>query len=57
MQEAGNLKVLNFGDNNFIQNLEFAIKFGKKVLIENIGEKVDLVLYPLIKREFSTEAG
>jgi dynein heavy chain len=49
--------VLNFGDNNFIQNLEFAIKFGKKVLIENIGEKVDLVLYPLIKREFSTEAG
>ncbi len=26
-------------------------------MIENIGEKIDLVLYPLIKRDFSTEAG
>jgi dynein heavy chain len=51
------LKVLNFSDSNFVQNLEFAVKFGKRVLIENIGQKVDLVVYPLIKKEFTVEAG
>jgi len=51
-QDAKDLKILNFNDNNFVQHLEFAVKFGKRVLIENVGQKIELILYPLIKREY-----
>jgi hypothetical protein len=27
------------------------------VLIENVGQKIELILYPLIKREYQIEAG
>lgn len=33
------------------------MKFGKRVLIENVGQKIDLIIYPLIKKEFIIEAG
>lgn len=33
------------------------MKFGKRVLIENVGQKIDLILYPLIRKEFINEAG
>jgi hypothetical protein len=36
--------------------LEFSVKFGKKVVIENVAEKIDLIIYPLIKKEFTVEA-
>lgn len=32
------------------------MKFGKKVVIENVAEKIDLIIYPLIKKEFTVEA-
>ena len=54
MQEK-ELKIFNFSDVNFIQSFEFAMKFGKKVLIENVGQKIDLVLYPILKKDFVTE--
>ncbi len=56
MQYAKEIKVLNFSDQNFVQHLEFSLKFGKKVLIENVGEKIDLIIYPLIKKDYSVEA-
>ena len=31
------------------------MKFGKKVLIENVGQKIDLILYPILKREYMQE--
>lgn len=49
---ASDLKILNFSDVNFNQQFEFAMKFGKKVLIENVGQKIDLVLYPVLKKDF-----
>ena len=33
------------------------MKFGKKVLIENVGQKIDLLLYPILRREFHNEGG
>ncbi len=47
----------NFSDSNFVQSMEFAMKFGKKILIENVGQKIDLSIYPLIKREFTSDGG
>ena len=42
--------VLTFHNPRFIQILSAAIKFGKKVLIENVGEDIDRSLYPLFNK-------
>lgn len=55
MQDSKDIKILSFSDSNLVQTLEFAMKFGKKVLIENVGQKIDLSIYPLIKRDYQTE--
>lgn len=57
MQDVKDLKILNFSDSNFSQQLEWAMKFGKRVLIENVGQKIDLIIYPLIKKEYINEGG
>ena len=33
------------------------MKFGKKVLIENVGQKIDLILYPILRKDFVSEGG
>ena len=35
----------------FKKNIEIAIEMGKPVLIENSGDKVDIQLYSLIKKD------
>lgn len=56
IQEHG-LKTLNFNEVNFIKEFELSMKLGKSVLIENVGQKIDLLLYPMLKREFDHQNG
>jgi len=40
-----------------MQILEMGMKFGKPILIENIGEKVDVSIQPLFKKDFQVIGG
>ncbi|CAD1478084.1 unnamed protein product, partial [Heterotrigona itama] len=49
-QRFQNLKVIDFGQPDFVKVLENAIQYGKPVLLENIGEMIDPVLNPILER-------
>ena len=44
--------VLNYNDGQLVKQLELAIKLGMPVLVENIGNKLDLILQPICKKEY-----
>ena len=44
------LEVLARSDPRFIQLLSAAIKYGNRILIENVGEEIDKALYPLFNK-------
>lgn len=55
-QEKDNdLTVLNYNDGQFLKRLEMSIKMGTPVLVENIGNKLDLILHSLCKKEYISE--
>ena len=39
--------VLNYNDGQLVKQLELALKLGMPVLVENIGNKLDLILHPI----------
>ncbi|CDW77756.1 dynein heavy chain axonemal [Stylonychia lemnae] len=45
------LIITKYGDNYFRKSLEIAIELGKPVLVENIGDKVDLTLHSLLEKD------
>ncbi|OHS95209.1 Dynein heavy chain family protein [Tritrichomonas foetus] len=49
-QEANNLRVLRFGQDNFVNTLVMAVENGESVLIENVGEQFDPIIDPLLGR-------
>ncbi|XP_068978772.1 dynein axonemal heavy chain 2 [Bombus flavifrons] len=50
MEAKNSLKVIDFGQPDFVRVLEYAIQYGKPVLLENIGETIDPVLNPILER-------
>jgi dynein heavy chain len=49
-QESNNLKVLRFGQDNFINTLVVSVENGDSVLIENVSESFDPIIDPLLSR-------
>jgi dynein heavy chain len=49
-QADANLKVLRFGQDNFVNSLVIAVENGDAVLIENVGETFDPIIDPLLSR-------
>ncbi|KAL6262835.1 hypothetical protein P5V15_005625, partial [Pogonomyrmex californicus] len=52
MEGKNSLKVIDFGQVNFMRVLEKAIQFGNPVLLENIGETLDPGLNPILQKAF-----
>lgn len=48
-----NLHVVRLGTKKLVETMERAIQNGHTVLVENIGEDIDAVLSPIIKREIT----
>lgn len=46
------LKIIDFGQPDFIRILEQAIQLGKPVVLKNVGEALDPALNPIIVRAF-----
>ena len=49
------LKILNYNDGQMVKQLELALKLGMTCLVENIGNKLDLILHPICKKEYVNE--
>jgi dynein heavy chain len=54
-EEKLDLISLNYGEGQMINQLKLGIKFGRPVLVENIGNKLDLILHPICKKEYVSE--
>eukprot|EP00117_Sycon_ciliatum_P036543 scpid1236/ scgid27488/ Cytoplasmic dynein 2 heavy chain 1; Dynein heavy chain isotype 1B len=48
------LEVVNQQDSNFTTSLELAVRFGKTLIIQEV-DSVEPMLYPLLRKEFSTQ--
>lgn len=51
-EKANNLKLLRLGSKNINRDLELSIENGYSALIENMNERIDAILMPIIARSF-----
>ena len=51
------LDIVKLTDRDFLRTLENAIRFGKPVLLENVGEKLDPALEPILLRQTFKQGG
>ncbi|VDO09331.1 unnamed protein product [Rodentolepis nana] len=51
------LEVIKMSEKDFLRTLENAIRFGRPVLMENVGEEIDPVLDPIILKQTLTQQG
>ncbi|KAK2576900.1 hypothetical protein KPH14_005525 [Odynerus spinipes] len=52
MEAKNSLRVIDFGQRNFMRVLEQALQFGRPVLLENVGETLDPALNPILEKAF-----
>ncbi|XP_062127566.1 dynein axonemal heavy chain 3 [Drosophila sulfurigaster albostrigata] len=57
MEKNNNLKVVKQTDSNYMQVLELALTYGQPVLIENVGEKLDSNLTPILEKNIIKHKG
>ncbi|XP_033238860.1 dynein heavy chain 3, axonemal [Drosophila pseudoobscura] len=57
MEKNNNLKVVKQSDSNYMQVLELAISYGQPVLIENVGQKLDSNLTPILEKNIIKHKG
>nr|SYZ35238.1 PtDNAH9b [Paramecium tetraurelia] len=51
-ESSNNMKILRIGQKNTNRQIEFSIQAGNPCLIENMDERIDAVLMPVIARQF-----
>lgn len=51
MEAANDLRVVKLTDANFLRVLESAIRIGKPVLLEEVGETLDPTLRPILMKQ------
>lgn len=57
MEAANDLRVVKLTDSNFLRVLESAIRIGKPVLLEEVGETLDPTLGPILTKQTFMQAG
>nr|KAJ3421411.1 Dynein heavy chain 1, axonemal [Polyrhizophydium stewartii] len=57
MEKEHGLDIIKLTDRDFLRTLENAIRFGKSVLLENVGEKLDPALEPVLLRQTFKQGG
>lgn len=51
MEKAAGLEVVKMSDKDFLRTLENAVRFGRPVLAENVGEALEAALEPLLLKQ------
>lgn len=57
MEKNHNLKIIDFGQPNYIRILEAAVQFGNSVLLQNVLEELDPALQPILNRSIIKQGG
>ncbi|KAI9209204.1 dynein heavy chain and region D6 of dynein motor-domain-containing protein, partial [Polychytrium aggregatum] len=57
LEKDNGLDIIKLTDRDFIRTLENAIRFGKPVLLENVAEKLDPALEPILYRQTFKQGG
>lgn len=57
MEESNGLQVIKLAEENYMRKLESSVQFGSPVLLENIGERLDASLEPLLLRQVFKRGG
>ncbi|XP_041969812.1 dynein axonemal heavy chain 1-like [Aricia agestis] len=57
MEKLSGLIVCKLSDRDLVRNVESALRFGKPLLLENVGEDLDPALDPVLKRQFFRQSG
>jgi dynein heavy chain, axonemal len=57
LEKANGLQVIKLSDQNYLRTLENAIQFGMPVLLENVGEELDPILEPLLRKQIFKQGG
>jgi dynein heavy chain len=57
MEKANGLEIVKLSDKDFLRTLENGIRFGKPVLLENVGERLDPALEPVLLRQTFKQGG
>ncbi|KAF9816548.1 hypothetical protein SFRURICE_010707 [Spodoptera frugiperda] len=57
MGKLEGLVVCKPNDRDLLRNFESALRFGKPILLENVGEDIDPALDPVLKRQYFRQAG
>ena len=57
MEKANGLEVIKLTDKDFLRTLENGIRFGKPILLENVGEKLDPALEPVLMKQVFKQGG
>ncbi|KAJ3368393.1 Dynein heavy chain 1, axonemal [Kappamyces sp. JEL0680] len=57
LEKEHSLDIVKLSDRDFLRTIENAIRFGKPVLLENVGEKLDPALEPVLLRQTFKQGG
>ncbi|KAG8459526.1 hypothetical protein KFE25_012861 [Diacronema lutheri] len=57
MERERALEVVKLSDKDFLRTLENAVRFGKPVILENIGEELDPALEPILLKQTFKQSG
>ncbi|CAK1542459.1 unnamed protein product [Leptosia nina] len=57
MGKIEGLVVCKPNDRDLLRNFESALRFGKPILLENVGQELDPALDPVLKRQYFRQAG
>lgn len=57
MEKDKSLDIIKLTDRDFLRTLENAIRFGKPILLENVGEKLDPALEPILLKQTFKQGG
>ncbi|KAJ7341025.1 hypothetical protein JRQ81_004681 [Phrynocephalus forsythii] len=54
---GGNLRQISFTDSNYLRKLENSMRVGESVLLQDLTEKLDSSMKPILKKEFFNQGG
>lgn len=57
LEKDHSLDIVKLSDRDFLRTIENAIRFGKPVLLENVGEKLDPALEPVLLKQTFKQGG
>eukprot|EP00960_Hanusia_phi_P026860 746504-Hanusia_phi.AAC.16 len=57
MQKENGLEVIKLSDREYLRSLVNAVRFGKPVLLENVGEELDPALEPVLLKQIFKQGG